>query len=260
MSSTATSSNFQSIFDAALADYAKQTGIDLATHPFAQTLQTCNSVDAILALLQEKASQFQEYRDGNRKLINSLKPVVGVLHTVASILGEAAILVSLANQPVLSNRVFITLFLGSIPTYHGNPRWTRCPSCRAYSPHFWSYRCNIRAVQASIGISASYDALVELFERIGNFLSRFKIYNEIPLSVSMSGLISKIMAEVLSVLSLATKQIKEGRLSMWSSCIILCALIMMSHQRNLRRSYYSGRARSRMCFIGWTASRTKRLA
>jgi hypothetical protein len=148
MSSTATSSNFQSIFDAALAGYAKQTGIDLATHPFAQTLQTCNSVDAILVLLQEKASQFQEYRDGNRKLINALKPVVGVLQTVARILGEAATLVSLANQPVLSDPVFITLFLGSIPTYHGNPRWTRCPSRCAYSPHFWSYKCNMTNIPA----------------------------------------------------------------------------------------------------------------
>jgi fungal STAND N-terminal Goodbye domain len=136
MSSTATSSNFQSIFDAALADYAKQTGIDLATHPFAQTLQACDSADAVLVLLREKASQFQAYRDGNRKLINALKPVVGMLHTVASILGEAATLVSPANQPVLSDPVFITLFPGSIPTYQGSPRWPRCPPHRAYSPHF----------------------------------------------------------------------------------------------------------------------------
>jgi len=98
MSSTATSSsNFQSIFDAALSDYAKQTGIDLATHPSAQTLQNCNSADATLDILQGKANQFQAYRDGNRKLINCLKPVVQVLHAVSGILGEAATLVSPAN-------------------------------------------------------------------------------------------------------------------------------------------------------------------
>jgi len=98
MSSTAnSSSNFQSIFDAALSDYAKQTGIDLATHPSAQTLQNCNDADAILDVLQDKANQFQAYRDGNRKLINCLKPVVQVLHAVSGILGEAATLVSPAN-------------------------------------------------------------------------------------------------------------------------------------------------------------------
>jgi hypothetical protein len=95
MSSTVTaSSNFRSIFDAALSDYAKQTGIDLSTHPFAQTLQDSTSPDAIIDLLGDKAKQFQAYRDGNRQLINCLKPVVQVLHTVSGILGEAATLVS----------------------------------------------------------------------------------------------------------------------------------------------------------------------
>src|SRR5260221_10562670 len=119
MSSTASSSsNFQSILDAALSDYAKQTGIDLATHPSAQTLQNCNSADAILDLLGDKANQFQAYRDGSRKLINCLKPVVYVLHAVSAILGEAAAMVSLSNQLVLSHRIFIApdSFPAAMPT------------------------------------------------------------------------------------------------------------------------------------------------
>jgi hypothetical protein len=96
MSSTVTSSsNFQSIFDTALSDYAKKTGIDLATHPFCQTLQSCNSPNGILDLLDEKSKKFQAYRDGNRKLIDFLKPVVQLLHTVSGILGGVAALVSL---------------------------------------------------------------------------------------------------------------------------------------------------------------------
>ena len=67
--------------------------------------------------------------------------------------------------------------------------------------------------QAALGVSASYDALVDLFECVGNFLNRLKIYSEIPFSPSMTGIVTKIMIEVLSVLSLATKQIKQGRLS-----------------------------------------------
>jgi len=93
-SPTTSSSNFRPIFDAALSDYVKQTGIDLSTHPFAQTLQDSTSPDAIIDLLGDKAKQFQAYRDGNRKLINCLKPVVQVLHTVSGILAEAATLVS----------------------------------------------------------------------------------------------------------------------------------------------------------------------
>jgi hypothetical protein len=90
MSSTSTSSSsFQPIFEAALSDYAKQTGIDLATYPFAQNLQNCQSADAVLDLLQDKAKQFRTYRDGNRKLINFLKPLVQVLHTISAVLAEA---------------------------------------------------------------------------------------------------------------------------------------------------------------------------
>jgi hypothetical protein len=70
-----------------------------------------------------------------------------------------------------------------------------------------------------MGISASYDALIDLFECVGNFLNRLRIYTEIPFSPLMSGAIIKIMAEVLSVLSLATKQIKQGRFSKLSRII-----------------------------------------
>jgi hypothetical protein len=104
-----------------LSDYAKQTGIDLASHPSAQSLQSCTSADAILDLLQDKAKQFQAYRDGNRKLINCLKPVVQVLHTVSGILGEATAMVSLANKPILSDRILTVLFLGAIPTNESDP-------------------------------------------------------------------------------------------------------------------------------------------
>jgi hypothetical protein len=102
MSSTTNASlNFQSILDAALSGYAEQTGIDLATHPSAQSLQNCTSADAIIDLLEGKANQFQAYRDGNRNLIDSLKPVVQVLHVVSAVLGEAAAMVSLPNQLAL---------------------------------------------------------------------------------------------------------------------------------------------------------------
>ena len=82
--------------------------------------------------------------------------------------------------------------------------------------------CTTSVFQAAIGISASYDALVDLFECIGNFLNRLRILTEITFSPSMSGIIIKIMVEVLSVLSLATKQIKQRRLSEWFYIVYLC--------------------------------------
>jgi hypothetical protein len=98
---TISSSNFQ-LVTKALADYAEQTGIDLTENPFADKLQRCESAEDISALLQDRAKAFKEYRDGNRKLINCLSPVVQFLHTFSGTLGEALVLVS----PSGSTRLF----------------------------------------------------------------------------------------------------------------------------------------------------------
>jgi len=58
---------------------------------------------------------------------------------------------------------------------------------------------------------------------LGSFLERLDIYTKIQLTPIMTGIIVKIMAELLSVLALATKQIKEGR---FSKCAITYSLHM----------------------------------
>jgi fungal STAND N-terminal Goodbye domain len=90
---TTSSSNFQLITNA-LADYAKQTGLDLTKNPVADKLQNCNSAEAVSELLQDRAKRFKEYREGNRKLINCLNPLVRFLLTFSGILGESLVLVS----------------------------------------------------------------------------------------------------------------------------------------------------------------------
>ena len=60
---------------------------------------------------------------------------------------------------------------------------------------------------------SSYEALVDIFECVENFLRRLKAYTDIPPTPAMTEILIKIMAELLSVLALATKQINQGRLS-----------------------------------------------
>ena len=67
--------------------------------------------------------------------------------------------------------------------------------------------------QAASGVTSSYDALLDLFECLANFLKRLEIYTTMPPTPIMTDIIVKIMAELLSVLALATKQITQGRLS-----------------------------------------------
>ena len=91
---TTLSTNNVQLIIGALADYAKETGIEISKNPFADKLQQSRSPDAILQLLEEREKAFKEYRDEKRRLIICLNPAVKVLHRFSGILSEAAGLVS----------------------------------------------------------------------------------------------------------------------------------------------------------------------
>ena len=67
-----------------------------------------------------------------------------------------------------------------------------------------------------MGVSTSYDALIDLFECTGNFLKHLNIYNEMPVTDGIIEIIVKITTEVLSVRALATNRIKQGRFSKYT--------------------------------------------
>jgi hypothetical protein len=86
---------FESLFQSALDEYEKQTGISLVGHPLAIQLEGCNSVDSITEILQEQAHSFREFRGGNNKIMKSLRRAVQVLHKLSGsvVIGEAIDLV-----------------------------------------------------------------------------------------------------------------------------------------------------------------------
>ena len=88
------SSRFQELFESALQDYEHQTGISLPKHPLAQQLQTCNSVESIIAVLHQQVNAFSEFR-GSDKVMKSLKNIVSVLCRLSATadLGDAVGLV-----------------------------------------------------------------------------------------------------------------------------------------------------------------------
>ena len=55
--------------------------------------------------------------------------------------------------------------------------------------------------------------LVDLFARIDNFIRRLEVYKDVPATSAMMDMIVKIMVEVISILSIATAEIKRGRQS-----------------------------------------------
>jgi hypothetical protein len=75
--------------------------------------------------------------------------------------------------------------------------------------------------EAASGVSASYDALEDLFDCVQNFLQRLHVYTEISPTPVMTDILIKIMVELLSVLALATKQVKLGRFSKYYDAAFL---------------------------------------
>ena len=65
--------------------------------------------------------------------------------------------------------------------------------------------------QAFKGVSADFDALVDLLESTELFLKRLDIYTKVPPTPAMTEIVVKILVELLSILALVTKQIRQGR-------------------------------------------------
>lgn len=86
---TASSANFQSILDIAFDSYVKQTGVDITKHPSAEKLKNCHSPEDVIQLLSEGETEFKDYRDKYRNLIDHLRPVVQIVYAFSDILGEA---------------------------------------------------------------------------------------------------------------------------------------------------------------------------
>ncbi|KAI9452061.1 hypothetical protein BJY52DRAFT_1418879 [Lactarius psammicola] len=107
-STTTASSRFQAIFDAALKSYQKQTKKDLIAHPLASQLQSCDSISAILAILQDQVRQFDQARSGDERLTKWLIPTVNVLYAFSSAISEG---VSLVFSPAKAIFAGIGVFL-----------------------------------------------------------------------------------------------------------------------------------------------------
>jgi hypothetical protein len=78
------SSHFRELFERALQDYEEQTGTALAGHPLAEQLESCNSVDSVLAILQQQAQAFTEFRGSNGRITKSLKSAVSAILALSS--------------------------------------------------------------------------------------------------------------------------------------------------------------------------------
>ena len=84
------SSNFKSILDAALSNYKEITGNELLDHPLAAEVQKCDSVDAMLTILQGQARAFKQSSTVEQGLLKRIIPVVKIVSAFSDTLGTVA--------------------------------------------------------------------------------------------------------------------------------------------------------------------------
>lgn len=89
-STSASSSNFETIFTAALKQYKKQTKKDIACHPLAAELKSCDSPNAVLAVLQSQVQKFGPSESANERWTKLLDPTVNVLYAFSGFISNVA--------------------------------------------------------------------------------------------------------------------------------------------------------------------------
>ncbi|KAF8463549.1 hypothetical protein DFH94DRAFT_699530 [Russula ochroleuca] len=168
------SSEYDVVFNNALKPYKKKTGNDLASDPLLHRLETCNSPGSLLALLKDQIPGFDQSGNSDERLTKWVNQVVNVLYNFAATIGGA---VSFAYPPAG------VIFTGIASL-----------------------------LSAVLAVSSSQGALVDLFERIENFFIRLGTYIELPPTAEMTDIIVKVMVDVLLILALVTKEMKQGKM------------------------------------------------
>ncbi|KAH9061877.1 hypothetical protein EDB87DRAFT_1576210 [Lactarius vividus] len=165
--------NLHPIFEKALKEYKKKTRKEISTHPLAEEIRGCGSIEAILTVLQGKANELNQSQSNDERLTKWLTPTVNVLSALSVTLGEGVGTVFPPTKIIFSAMSILLV--------------------------------------AAKGTAASRDELIELFDRIENFFVRLQTHIEVPPTVQMTNVMGKVMAEVLSMLAIATKVMYQSR-------------------------------------------------
>ncbi|KAN0141715.1 hypothetical protein V8E53_000177 [Lactarius tabidus] len=173
-STSSSSPNFETIFTAALKEYKKQTKKDITLHPLAAEIKSCDSPIAVLTVLKSQVQTFDSSESANERWTKLLDPTVTVLYAFSGFVSNIA-------GPVFPPAAAIFTGIGVL-------------------------------LQAVKDVRATQDILIELFGRVEFFFKRLEAYIKVRPTVAMTGVIVKIMVEVISILGIVTKELRQGRI------------------------------------------------
>ncbi|EMD33438.1 hypothetical protein CERSUDRAFT_98545, partial [Gelatoporia subvermispora B] len=196
LSASALPVNLASLWKDALGGYTKQTGTDLDADPLTIRLSGHKSVEDIMAIVEEHTQAFNEFRAGGAKaqLLQTLNPIVTAVLALepSETLGGGVGVVK--NSSVTSKRQSLTT-IGQI-----------------FHPAKATVGAIVALLKATKDVSWSYDSLVDLLSCISKFLDSLSVYMRMSLTMPMKEIFIKTLANVISILALATKEVDQGRL------------------------------------------------
>jgi len=211
------SPELRSVFEAALNEFENRAGTNLVQHQVFNKLVACQSIESILDILQEQAKLLRTSRGDDTTLMKWIKRTVCVLYSLSTnemvVSGASLVWGFIFSTGILCNdyQTFLKAFSPAMAIFAGIsillsvcflPWFARLVSCDICEHH-----------QAIKDVNKSYGTLVDLFESFELFLRRLEIYTKIPSTTAITEVIVKILAELLSTISLAIEQVKRGRLS-----------------------------------------------
>jgi len=86
-------------------------------------------------------------------------------------------------------------------------------SVRSLFPLFVQAICNSHVFQEAKEVRSSQGTLIDVFERIEKSFRRLEVYTEVPPTSEMMDMMVKIMVELLFILGIATKDIRQRPIS-----------------------------------------------
>ncbi|KAI9837471.1 MAG: hypothetical protein M1819_007119 [Sarea resinae] len=175
MASNAPDEQFRSIWQDAEKSYEEETGVLLAG---------MKSPGSAQELQDQITSRHKDFADGRGKGDK-------ILHWIRVSLQPIQALGAIAAGAASSVRITIEL----------SHYWTAAHALAGIPPFehdFWSY-----------GVSAGYDAILDLFTQLESFLTRLKIYTNAEPSPDLRVLLTKILRTLLVVIGLQTKIVRK---------------------------------------------------
>jgi hypothetical protein len=132
------SARFRAIFESALQAYENKAGLMLAKHPLAVQLQSCQSLESTIAVMQGQAQAFGEFQ-GIDRVMKSIRSIVSILTRLSTSASLSDSIGLVRQKALMVCSIALTIF-------HSNShlRLQSTLALLSYSLYVWFYSIYVR--------------------------------------------------------------------------------------------------------------------